>query len=701
MTNITMLIRTFLLLVLLAGLVTVVSCSVRHAAGEGDVNKQKISYLLQHDGLELAFNQQLHSRISLPGARAALSDFTPGEVIELDGEWVQDFAFTGYTQSGIETELGEGKRIVLTGVAKQGVEKAVQIDTHARYPGTAFYRVTYTNISRRPIKITRWLNNQYQLLAPANKQTDQADFWAYQGASFSDRRDWVRPLAAGFYQQNYMGMNASDYGGGTPVSDVWRKDAGLAVGHVETSPKLVSLPVDYQQETGVRVGVELEKNQHLAPGESFTTLQTFVRLHQGDYYASLKTYRQVMADKGLKMQAFPDSAYQPIWCAWGYERNFTLQEVLNTLPRAKALGLEWAVLDDGWQTAEGDWYLNPQKFPDGDASMRGFVEQINQAGLRAKLWWAPLAVDPGTDLLHKHSDMLLLDQWGAVQDVTWWNSFYLCPAYAGTIEYTKALVRKMFTDWGYEGLKIDGQHLNGVAPCYNPAHKHAYPEESVEKLADFWQMVYQTAIEIKPDAVIEVCPCGTSYAFHNLPYMNQTVSSDPLSSWQVRLKGKTLKGLMGDNAPYYGDHVELSDNASDFASSLGIGAVVGTKFTLPSDNTPESDFMLDSDRQQTWAKWIALYNSKMLSKGKYLGELYDIGFDRPETHAIRKNDTLYYAFYADSWQGKVNLKGLDSREYQVVDYVNNQPLGRVTGPLASLQVAFADYLLLELTPVAD
>ena len=38
-------------------------------------------------------------------------------------------------------------------------------------------------------------------------------------------------------------MNDSDYGGGTPVVDVWRRDVGLAIGHVELLPKLVSLPV--------------------------------------------------------------------------------------------------------------------------------------------------------------------------------------------------------------------------------------------------------------------------------------------------------------------------------------------------------------------------------------------------------------------------------------------------------------------------
>jgi len=56
------------------------------------------------------------------------------------------------------------------------------------------------------------------------------------------RPDWIVPLKAGFKQENYLGMNATDYGGGTPVVDVWRRDLGLGVGHVELSAKLVSMP---------------------------------------------------------------------------------------------------------------------------------------------------------------------------------------------------------------------------------------------------------------------------------------------------------------------------------------------------------------------------------------------------------------------------------------------------------------------------
>jgi alpha-galactosidase len=422
-------------------------------------------------------------------------------------------------------------------------------------------------------------------------------------------------------------------------------------------------------------------------------------VHEGDYYAALKNYRHAMAMKGLKIESAPDSAYEAIWCAWGYERNFDVADVRNTLPKAKELGLKWAVLDDGWQTAEGDWYLNAEKFPNGTSDMQALVSEIKEAGLKAKLWWTPLAVDPGTDLIADHEDMLLLNEDGSPQKITWWDSYYLCPAYDKTIEYSKTLVKTFMEEWGYQGLKIDGQHLNGVPKCYNPKHHHARPEESVENLQVFWEEIYKSALRIDKEAVVEICPCGTAYAFFNLPYMNQSVASDPLSSWQVRLKGKTLKALAGESAAYYGDHVELSDAKSDFASTVGVGGVVGTKFTLPSVNPDAEKELLTAEKEAVWRKWIAIYNEKMLPKGEYLGELYDIGFDRPETHAIRKDRSVFYAFYADKYAGDVEFRGLDARKYRLVDYDAGTELGVLSGPTASLRVDFEKHLLVEAMPV--
>lgn len=193
-------------------------------------------------------------------------------------------------------------------------------------------------------------------------------------------------------------------------------------------------------------------------------------------------------------------------------------------------------------------------------------------------------------------------------------------------------------------------------------------------------------------------PCGTAYNFYTLPNLNMSVASDPLNSWQVRSKGKTLKALHGDGVAYFGDHVELSDGRQDFASTVGVGGVVGTQFTWPPGSNRNNRLDLTPEKEPTWQKWITIYNDKRLSQGEYRGELYDIGFDRPEAHAISKAGRMYYAFFAPQFEGKIELRGLEPRSYKVRDYENGKTLGTVRGPKGELDAQFKAHLLLEATP---
>ena len=81
------------------------------------------------------------------------------------------------------------------------------------------------------------------------------------------------------------------------------------------------------------------------------------------------------------------------------------------------------------------------------------------------------------------------------------------------------------------------------------------------------------------------------------------------------------------------------------------------------------------------------------------GSLYDIGFDLPETHAIRKEKTMYYAFYAPTWKGNVELRGLEPRQYHVKDYAEGKDFGVVQGPVAHVPAEFSKHLLLEADPI--
>ena len=89
----------------------------------------------------------------------------------------------------------------------------------------------------------------------------------------------------------------------------------------------------------------------------------------------------------------------------------------------------------------------------------------------------------------------------------------------------------------------------------------------------------------------------------------------------------------------------------------------------------------------------------MLPQGTYRGELYDIGFDKPEAHVVEKDGRVYYAFYARRWDGPVGLRGLTARRYRLRDYFNGRELAEVTPSAATLHVSFERFLVLEAIPL--
>lgn len=336
------------------------------------------------------------------------------------------------------------------------------------------------------------------------------------------------------------------------------------------------------------------------------------------------------------------------------------------------MGFQWVDVDDGYQIAEGDWATNA-RFPGGDKDMRRLTDEIHKRGLKAKLWWAPLAADPGTQCLKEHPEMMLLTEHQTPEYITWWDSYYLSPVNPVTKDYTVDLVNRFLNTWNFDGLKIDGQHLNCCMPDYNEASQLSTPQESQSRLPSFFQAIYDTARALKPNAVVQICPCGCAVNYYLLPTFNQAVASDPLSSKQIRMKRKAY-AAMAPQLAYYGDHIELSDGGDDFATQIGIGAVIGTKFTYPKDNPNASDtFLLTEEKEALIRHWMKIWKDKNLTRGEYLN-LYTWGYDYPEGHVIKQNNALYYAFYADHFEGKIELRGLDiDKTFIVTEYALEVP----------------------------
>lgn len=88
--------------------------------------------------------------------------------------------------------------------------------------------------------------------------------------------------------------------------------------------------------------------------------------------------------------------------------HFTEEKLLAIAQKAKTVGAELFVLDDGWfgrrnndNCSLGDWYVNREKLP---AGIEGLAEKVNAMGLEFGLWFEPEMVNPDSDLYRLHPD---------------------------------------------------------------------------------------------------------------------------------------------------------------------------------------------------------------------------------------------------------------------------------------------------------
>ena len=91
--------------------------------------------------------------------------------------------------------------------------------------------------------------------------------------------------------------------------------------------------------------------------------------------------------------------------------NFNEEKILEIARRAKDIGVELFVLDDGWfgkrnsdNCSLGDWVVNREKLPGG---IDGLAKKINDLGLKFGLWFEPEMVSPDSDLYRAHPDWCL------------------------------------------------------------------------------------------------------------------------------------------------------------------------------------------------------------------------------------------------------------------------------------------------------
>lgn len=640
--------------------------------------------------ITLEFDDQLRSRVALQGLD--LTRFDAGEALLVGGKTIEAFAYRGHTTRNTRhPRHGAGVRVTIEGTSKEGVQKTVVLTSFERLTGMIVMKVTYTNRSSTALKVTGWRNGAHELLeAPGG-------FYTFSGTTYTDRRDWVMPVEDGYAQENSLGMDSSDYGGGTPLATVWRRDAGLSVGHVEPVATVLRMPVR-RTGAGASIAIQDDTARTLKPGRRLSTDTTFLTALPGDHFVPLQRYRDYMSDIGQRAPKAPASAFEPIWCAWGYERGFATEQVTGALPKAHEIGLRWAALDDGWQTNEGDWDINTAKFPRGEADMRAFTKKIRDAGLRPRLWWAPLAADPDSNLFRDRPDMLLLDRDGNKQDVTWWDAYTLSglPADGGLLRRAGEEVHRRLGLRGAQDRRPAPQQRRALLQPEAPPR----PPRGIRRgRGPVLEGDPRSRARGEPRRPRRALPLRHRIRFPQ-PALRRPV---PQLGPGVLLPGPE-QGQVDEGADGRGQQLRRRPRRTERRRRRLRVLLRGRSRPVDQVHPPRNRSPGQGDRphpgeEVLWRKWVSLYEKNMLSTGEYRGELYDIGFDKPEAHVVAKKRTLHYAFYADQWDGTVELRGLGRTRYRLTDPFTGKSLGTATAQHNTVNLSFERFQLIVAEPI--
>ena len=648
-----------------------------------------------------------------------------GGSVVIDGKEIRDFEMdlAHAEVSDVSQRLGPlGRRIEIKGASKSmpAIEKLVSIEFYDRFPSLALATAVYKNIGTTPLALGTVIMQRHELNASLiDPAVRPFAMWSFHGSSEKWGKDNVVLISKDFARVNPMEQvmkGDPGTGGGIPVVAFWTAQMGEAIGHLETLPLALDIPVRVNGDERVEAAIELKSEETLQPGAVYSTPVSFLSVFHGDYYEPLRMYSDALGAEGWKIPKPNSADYQANWCGWGYELKFTPAQMIGTIPKLQELGLKWTTLDAGWFNIRGDWLPRADL---GVAGIKKIVDAFHAAGLRITLWWIPIVVedDQGIDMLDngpykiadvvkEHPDWLMLDKDGKHARMTT-GLAGLCPALPEVQEYYRELTKRFISDWGFDGHKLDFSFA--VPPCYNPKHHHQSPYDSTQAMGEIYKIIFQTTRALKPESVTQSCPCGTPPNMAWLPFIDQAVTADPVGSVQVRQRIKMYKALLGPEAAVYGDHVELTkiagvnsnneqDIGRDFASTVGVGGVLGTKFTWPDYGPKLKSVYLNPSKETDWKKWIGIYNQRMLSGGEFR-DLYVYGYDVPEAYAIAKNGKMYYAFFAPAgtseWHGTIELRGLAPGKYRVLDYENNRDLGTIVSDNPKLTTQFREHLLLE------
>lgn len=193
-----------------------------------------------------------------------------------------------------------------------------------------------------------------------------------------------------------------------------------------------------------------------APGGELVS-EEFVILAGDDGYSLLQEFGSRW---GRRMGALGWSHLPTGWCSWYYyfehvtERD-VLENVVWLAERRKEFPLEYIQIDDGYQSALGDWLsCDSKKFPGG---LEYLAREIRDSDFKPGLWLAPFMVEERSELFRDHPNWVIRDSAGEPVWVTHWRGSRVAALDTTVAEAEQWLTHifEKISAMGFEYVKLD------------------------------------------------------------------------------------------------------------------------------------------------------------------------------------------------------------------------------------------------------
>lgn len=334
--------------------------------------------------------------------------------LELAGE-PADFRYTGYKihEGGVSMACGlpqahDARETLEITLSQPGAELTL---FYTAFPTAIVRRTVLTNTGDKPLRLNKLMSSCVDLPGSYTMAT-------FNGGWIAEMRRCDTPVGVSkVVNESLTGSSSNRHNPGFLLYEpTATEDAGTVYGFnlIYSGNHYAAAQQSLQGLTRVMQGInDSNFSRELPPGECFETPEA-VLCHSGKGFGGLSANMHAFVTDHIIPPHWRGRPRPVLYNSWeGCTFDFSQRRLLSLANRAKALGCELFVLDDGWfagrdndRAGLGDYTVNRKKLPEG---LEGLSRHLKDRGLSFGLWFEPESVNPDSDLYRAHPDWALTD----------------------------------------------------------------------------------------------------------------------------------------------------------------------------------------------------------------------------------------------------------------------------------------------------